>query len=338
MTFYYIIVVLCIASLFLKEKIGKFIGWGVFFLMAYMTMFRGNYVGTDTMNYLVYDAEHRIEEYFITALSYLIYTGTISERGIIYGTCVVTYLFAFLNIKKYKLDVRYFCVFFFIYGFFAMGMNISRQVASVSLLVYFLPYIFNDKWEKSLLFFLGCFLAAGFHISSLFLVYLYVLRFIHFKENNIPIIIFFFGTLILFDIFPIDYFLNAFMPETYAESYETEVSQEMQISLVGFVYRIILLGVYVYFSKYLLNRKDFCLFVFSAIIINAVIGMNPDVARIFNINSYALLIFSCFVYTHRNMRKDGVLKILFFVQLFLGLYMTLFSFQNNPDLCNYEFV
>ena len=87
------------------------------------------------------------------------------------------------------------------------------------------------------------------HVTLITICNFKVFKGIHFKENNIPIIIFFFGTLILFDIFPIDYFLNAFMPETYAESYETEVSQEMQISLVGFVYRIILLVKKLYLLK-----------------------------------------------------------------------------------------
>ena len=337
MSLYYIIAFLCIASLFLNRRVGEYLGWSVFILMAYMTMFRGNYVGTDTVNYLTYDAEHRIEEFIITYIVGLIHVGSISERGIIYVTCIVTYFFSFLNIRKYKIDVRLFCIFFFIYGFFAMGLNISRQIAATSIVSYFLPYIFDDKKSKSLLFFVGCVFAAGFHVSSLYMVYLYALRYFYFY-NNIPILIFILGIAVLFDFLPVNSIISTLLPETYTSVYSKAVLQNVEVSLVGYSYRVIVLGIYVYIYKYLNNRKDIWLFIFSAIIVNATIGMHDAVARIFNINSYILVIYSCLAYTDYNMKRDGKLKILFGFQLLMGLYMTLTFIQNHPDLRNFEFM
>lgn len=337
MSLYYIIIFLCIASFFFNRRVGESIGWSAFILMTCMTLFRGDYVGTDTMNYLTYDEEHRIEEFIITYITGFIRVGSISERSIIYVTCIVTYLFSFLNIKRYRIDVRYFCLFFLIYGFFSMGLNISRQIAATSIIAYFLPYIFNDDKKKSLLFFVGCVFAAGFHISSLYLVYLYVFRFFHFKNNNIPILIFVLGIVVLFDILPINLILSAFLPETYTSAYSKAVLQNEEVSLIGYGYRVIVLGIYGYLYKYLNSRKDVWLFVFSAIIVNATIGMDFAVARIFNINSYIIVIFSCLAFTDYNMKRDGKLKMLFWFQVIMGLYMTLTFIQNHPDLRNFEF-
>lgn len=302
-----------------------------------MTLFRGDYVGTDTMNYLTYDAEHRIEEFIITYITGLIRVGSISERSIIYVTCIVTYLFSFLNIKRYRIDVRYFCLFFLIYGFFAMGLNISRQIAATSVIAYFIPYIFDDTKKKSFLFFVGCIFAAGFHISSLYLVCLYVFRFFHFNNNNIPILIFVLGIVVLFDILPINLILSAFLPETYTSGYSKAVLQNEEVSLIGYGYSVIVLGIYGYLYNYLNSRKDVWLFVFSAIIVNATIGMDFAVARIFNVNSYIIVIFSCLAYTEYNMKRDGKLKMFFWFQVLMGLYMTLTFIQNHPDLRNFEF-
>ena len=338
MILYYIIVLLILFSIIIKNKLGKCIGWIVFVLMAYMTMFRGDNVGTDTMNYLRYNAEHRIEEYFVTGIVSLIFTGTFNERAVIYATCFVTYFFAFLNIRKYKIDVRYFCLFFFIYSFFAMGLNISRQIAAIVIVANFLPYIFDKSKKKSLLFFVGCILGAGFHISSLLLVYLYVLRFVKISNKNDGLIIFLLGSAILLNILPMASIMQKFLPNIYADEYSGDFQRNEGVSIIGYIYRLFTLGIYAYIYKYLSYRKDIWLYGFSAIMVNGTIGMDPSISRIFYINSYIIIIYSCLAYTSYNMKKDNKLKMLFWFQTLMGLYMTLSFMKNHPDLNRFEFI
>ena len=338
MTYYYIVIILLLSSLFIKGKKGATLGWAAFLLMGLMTIFRGDEVGTDTTAYLMYSAEHRIEEYIVTGMTYMIANDYINNRSIIYVSGFVTYFFSFLCMRKYRIDVRYFSLFFIISGFFAMSMNVARQVAATAIIAYFLPYIYNEKWKKSLLFFVGCILGAGFHLSSLFLVYLYSFRFVHTSTKNNQLLIVILGSAILLNIIPIDTIMQAFMPDVYQGEYLGATQRTLTVSILGYLYRVLILFVYAYMSKFFIYRKDVMLFVFSAIIVNAGIGMNSDVARIFMINTYFIIISSCIVYKSENLKKDSILSFLFIFQVLMGISSTIVFIQNHPNLNPFEFV
>ncbi len=251
MALYYIVFLCAIIALLLPYKKGLFLSWFVFFFMFLMSFYRDATVGTDTLNYLIYSSEHRESEYIITFITWLIAEGDLDSRGIIYATSLVTYIFSGLCVFKYKLDVRYFVLFFFLGNIFTMGMNISRQIAAVSITAYFVPYIMNISFKKSWRFFLGIVLAYGFHYSSLFAVLLYpILRYVNIEKKRLGIIMLIVSPLVLFNIIPIDSIMAMFIPDEYS-SYST--SRTLTASLLGYIYKVLLL---VLQYKLLSNIRD----------------------------------------------------------------------------------
>lgn len=338
MVLYYVIAFFCVLSVLLKGKIGKFIGWSVFALMCVMTIFRGDEVGTDTMAYLMYSADYRVEEYIISGVVYLITQGVVNERAIIYFTGVVTYFFIYLLIRRSRIDIRYFLLFFFIDGWFVMGLNIARQIAAISIIAYFLPCIFNDKWTKRVPFFAGCIVAAGFHISSLFVLPLYFCRYIHLsRESNVRLIIIM-GGILLLNVVPINSLMKLCLPDVYSQDYTDLLAETASTSFIGFLYKCFWLFIYVYMYKYIYRRKDQLLFVISAIIVNATFGMEPIISRIFLVYSFLLVFYSSVAFTEKNLKQDRMLKKLFFILLLIGLYMRLSSISVHPDLKQFEFI
>ncbi len=153
MLFYYVVFALILVSFIPKEKFGKYIAWLAFGFMFLMTLFRAEDVGTDTINYLVYGTDHRANEFLCMWVVYLMETGVLSDYGMIYVLASVTYLFLLLNVLRFRIDIRYLVLFFFLSDFFVMGMNISRQVAAISLVSFFVPYVLAEQRSKRLLFF-----------------------------------------------------------------------------------------------------------------------------------------------------------------------------------------
>ena len=335
MILYYIVFLMSIISFVLPRKIGKLLSWMAFALMFIMTFYRDSTVGTDTINYLIYSDDHRQSEYIVNFISTLMVSGILDDRGIICITSLVTYFFSGLCVWNYKIDIKYFVLFFFLGNIFVMGMNISRQIAAVSIIAYFVPFINSCNTKKSLLFFVGIALAYGFHYSSVFCVLLYpILRYLDIKKQTLGIMMVLFSPLLLFNIIPVDSIMRSFIPKEY-NSYSTVLSRNLEVSLLGYVYRLLLVFLQ-YKLLYTIKDPKLCiLFVLGVLSSNIGIGMDSNVSRIFLIYSFLLVI----IYSHiGGITKNGIReKWPLLLLIVLSTFFCFVGIQSNPDLNNYKF-
>ena len=334
MILYYIVFLCALIALLLPYKKGQLVSWIVFFFMFLMSFYRNVTVGTDTLNYLIYSSEHRESEYIVTFIAWLIAEGDLDSRGIIYVTSLVTYIFSGLCVFKYKLDVRYFVLFFFLGNIFTMGMNISRQIAAVSITAYFVPFIMNTSFKKSLWFFLGIVLAYGFHYSSLFAVLLYpILRYVNIGKKHLGFIMLMVSPLLLFNIIPIDRIMALFIPDEYS-SYST--TRTLTASLLGYIYKMFLLLLQYKLLSHIRDVKVCLFYVLGVITSNISIGMDSNVARIFLIYSFLNVIAIAHIGT--LMRDEKALKKMpLYAMILISTYFCFIGIQTNPDLNNYLF-
>lgn len=333
MAYYVIIYFILLSSFFLKDDNGKALGWFVFIIFFLMTTFRHESVGVDTINYLNYTGERRENEFvylFITMLNLLGY-----NISIIYVMSIVTYLSCFLCILKNRLDVRYFTLFFFLFYFFFESMNISRQVASLSVLSLFIPYIYEKNFKKSLLFFIGVILASGFHYTTLYMMVLYGLRYISIRAKIYVPLAFLLSVLFLFDIIPIDTIMTFFLPDEYKD-YSTILKKE-SISFLGYLYRLFLLLFQLKILGFLKGNNDRCFFFLSIIVSNAAIGMNPIISRIFLIFSFVSIIICSRFFCEAVKSKNKTQIQMFIIYVILNTYFAFSFLRSAPEFGNYKF-
>lgn len=335
MILYYIVFLLSISSFVFPQKKGKLLSWMAFALMFIMTFYRDSTVGTDTINYLMYSDDHRQSEYIVNFILILMYSGVPDNRGIICVTSLVTFIFSGLCVYKYKIDVRYFVLFFFLCNIFIMGMNISRQIAAVSIIAYFVPFVNSFSTKKNLLFFVGIALAYGFHYSSIFCILLYpILRYVDIKKQTLGIIMVLLSPLLLFNVIPVDSIMLSFVPKEY-NSYNTSLSRNLEVSFLGYVYRLSLVFLQ-YKLLYTIKDAKLCmLFVLCVLSSNIGIGMDSNVYRIFLIFSFLQVI----IYSHiGGITKYGIReKWPLLLLIVLSTFFCFVGIQSNPDLNNYQF-
>lgn len=333
MAYYIIIYIILLFSLFLKEAKGKRIGWFVFIIFFIMTTFRHESVGVDTINYLNYTGERRETEFvyiFIYGLNLLGY-----NISIIHVMSIVTYLCCFLCILKNRLDVRYFALFFFLFSFFFESMNISRQIASISVLSLFIPYIFERDFKKSLLFFVGVVLASGFHYTTLFMILLYGLRYININLRTAVPVALLLSILLLFDIIPIDVVMLHLLPDDY--SGYSNILEKGTISFFGYIYRIVLLIFQLGLLGMLRDKKDVTFFFLYIIVTNASIGMNPIVSRIFLTFTFmSIIICSRFFYDAVKLKNKKRI-MMFIVYVLLNTYFAFSFLRSASEFGSYKF-
>lgn len=335
MTLYYIVFFLSICSFVFSRKKGIYISWVVFILMFIMTFCRDSTVGTDTINYLIYSDDHRQSEYIVNFISWLIISGDLDSRGIIWATSLITFIFSGLCVYKYKIDIRYFVLFFFLCNIFVIGMNISRQMAAVSIVAFFVPFINSCNIKKSLFFFVGIALAYGFHYSSIFCIILYpILRYVDIKKQTLGMIMVLLSPLLLFNIIPVDSIMQSLVPKEY-NSYSTSLSRNLAVSLLGYVYKLLLVFLQYKLLNTIKDNKMCLLFVLGVLSSNIGIGMDSNVSRIFLIYSFLQVI----IYSHiGGITKYGIREkwpLLFIIVL--STYFCFVGIQSNPDLNNYQF-
>lgn len=336
MTLYYIVFLLSVGSFVFSRKKGTFLAWIVFVLMFIMTYYRDSTVGTDTINYLIYSDDHRESEYIVNFISWLIVSGDLNSRGIICATSLVTFIFSGLCVHKYKIDVRFFVLFFFLCNIFVMGLNISRQIAAVAIIAYFVPFINSCHIKKRLLFFVGVAFAYGFHYSSMFCVVLYpILRYVEVKKQTLGIIMVLLSPLLLFNIIPIDSIMQSFVPKEY-NSYSASLNRNLEVSLLGYVYKLLLVFLQYKLLNTIKDSKICLLFVLGVLSSNIGIGMDSNVSRIFLIYSFLQVIIYSYIgggITKYNIREKWPLMLI----IVMSIYFCFAGIQSNPDLNNYKF-
>lgn len=340
----YIIIYIAALCLALYKKETK-LSLLLLFFMFFTTAFRAENVGTDTMNYIygfsqeaygMSDYSSRTVEFINLFLYYTVLKNDLNTRYILVFYALITYLGLFFISRQYKVRLSYLLLFFFLTSFYIRGLNISRQVAAVMVLMLGLKYIYEKNFVKSLLFFVFVIFAGGFHASSYLYFILYFLRYIHFHdEKKVAGIAFFLSLLFILNIIPLEALMMRFLPKEYS-IYSQSLAVSYKGSAIGML--VILFNLCINCIVLLKYKGNFFeLFAFSVVINSSIVGMDFVVSRITLFFSLTLcLAFSSFFATERKQSRET--SILFLVILLKEPYFAFSSITQDPTLVNFEFM
>ena len=173
---------LFLAAFQLKGKGLEWIAIGVLFFISF---FRGETIGDDTINYMTYDI--RMAPTGIKQFEYLFHfvhslIPVLGRYTVIEFFTITTFVFIILSCKRYGVRPVMAFFFFVIFKYFNISLNVSRQFAAASVLLYAYSFL-DEKGKKKLWFFLLILLAGGIHAPAYFFSLAFLLGLIPNKTN-----------------------------------------------------------------------------------------------------------------------------------------------------------
>lgn len=161
---------------------NKRLGYVAIFFLIFISMFRGEKVGLDTIEY-VDPHYYTVRTEVITGLNRFEFSNYIIDSLIpitgnytgIWIYTLVLFIFLILACKRFKINQAYAIFFFVIFNYFNLSLNISRQFAAIAIVLYSFSFLMEDKIKKYLFFPLVVF-AASFHISAIIVLPLFFIR------------------------------------------------------------------------------------------------------------------------------------------------------------------
>ncbi len=149
-------------------------------------------------------------------------------------------------------------------------------------------------------------------------------------------LILFVTPLLLFNLLQIDTIVGYLIPDTY-EGYASVIERNVTVSMLGYLFKLFMLALYAYLVCFIEDDRIRLLFVFGVFASNAVIGMNPFVARAFYI--FPFLNMLSYVHISKAVDKHNLRESLpYFFVILLSTYFTFQGIKGNPDLNDYSFV
>lgn len=147
------------------------------FFILFVSMFRADSVGLDTFNYLNLSGYEgtgfKAFEFVFLFLKNLV--PILGNHITIYAFSVIQIFCIVKSCKRFNVDPALSLLFFLLFGYFNLSLNISRQFTAVCLLLNgysFLQYDDKSKYR----FFLFAIIAGGFHVSAYLFSLLFFLR------------------------------------------------------------------------------------------------------------------------------------------------------------------
>lgn len=231
-------------------------------LLFFFSFFRGDEVGTDTMNYMdnidkvvnvflgkdSFFEDNSRYEYFYYLVCVFIYSNNFPARYIVDFFSIITFLFLFLGGKRFKINIPLLCFFYVITNMYVFSFNISRQFAAISIMFYGASYLKEEDWRKYLFFF-WVIIGGLFHTSILLCLPLYICKVLSVDRKKISKHVFRFY--IFASIVPLSalafYLLTIINFGSYSENYGSDGDYASEgISVINLIYKL-LLGILLYF-------------------------------------------------------------------------------------------
>lgn len=324
--------------------------------LFYITVFRSLNVGTDYLmyyNFYVRGDYIEIFDFFIV----LIYDMARNKGDFIFFTFSITGLFMIFNLWAIKkISHNFFVSFtFFILSFYYFYIyNGMRQAVAISLIFMAVYYVQKDrlKIKDLLLYTFFMILAILFHVSAIFMLPLFLLRFL--RVNKLTVLIAFFITALGYFLpFTKDIYTSVLMNfDFYVEKYESQPEDFFSISkeksLIEFM-PVLIQYVFLYYSLSLTKHKD----VSNHFFINYYLGFllfyaGSGIEAIDRLQFYfypsVILFYDYLIYTvytkkdlknHATLFNTGRLMVFFSVS-FWFLYFVLRVLQGTHGINPYE--
>ena len=316
-----------------------------FSVVLFFSLFRGDNIGIDTINYLdvrthseidlsniELDSNTKFFEFSTNFVYYLIENWHFPKRTIISFFSIVTFAFIYLSSKQFKVKLGYLLFFFTLGGLFLHSFNISRQIAAISVVLYSLYFIFESP-KKSILFFLYILIATSIHGACLYLSVLYIFRWVKISQKKAVLAILLLSPFFLFNIIsPLNLLIN-YSPVFFVEHYYDDFNTR-DVSILGYVAGFLCLGIQVLLLQYSPINKRMTLFV-VAILVTCITGHLPTIImRLFIIFDFIVCLF------YSEYLEKCNLKLRMPVKALMSLYFTytfLSAVSRTPSIYPYNF-
>lgn len=171
-------------------------------ILLFFSMFRGDNVGNDTKNYMddnrIYNTANFLNnftstedvidnfgyrtEFSTSFLNWIVYELNLPPRTIIFTYSILLLVLLYLALKRLQINTSLALMFFVLSSLYYFSLSAARQLAAVGLFAYGITFIFEED-KKRYLFFLFAILATSFHISSIFFIWLYFIRYIKIQRR-----------------------------------------------------------------------------------------------------------------------------------------------------------
>lgn len=296
MFFYISLLVICLLASFLFGK-SKWVGILITLLLFLISAGRGESVGIDTVNYynnvfsIFFEGEIHAYEFFFIRFCDFVRDKNLNSRCCLYLLSFVTFFFLNLAARRYRESIVVICFFFLLFSFFTHSINISRQLAACSILLYGYSFLFgvydSDGNEKNfeikniLRFLLIVILATSFHSGAFLAIIVLPIYFLRARIAKLfvdltPLNIFFlFFVFFAFIQIVRGSFLSSFQGLlTSVDIYKGYTTHETTLSIFGFFLKSIAYIFHGYILYYLLKRGEIKLGVlfFSSLIIRILLS------------------------------------------------------------------
>ncbi len=268
------------------------------FIIVFIAAFRGEHVGTDTVNYLEWASQFdtslvdvlspifsldslssRAYEFFFNLTLYVIKFVGLPAITLQFVLVIVTTLVLYVTFKKMSVNpVASFFLYVFM-GVFFFSLNGARQMCAISFLLLSFSFI-----GKNLFKYLTCVIAAvGIHFSSILFLPLFFIDKITITKKVAVIAIL--GSIILgfygFSSMQ-NWAMDFFMEPTFYSSYDETISDTSNFSLNGLIMRFLRIGLIVLIILWSKeeNKTVFNIFVLGIILENLTINFPGVLHRI----------------------------------------------------------
>lgn len=337
------IVLYIIAFLSLCNKKSKSAGWIVLLFMLFFSVFRGDLVGTDTLNAIQGSTvlSRANVEFDITSSKTYELTTNFVYKLISYGAptrLIITFYsfitFIFLKKASDRLRINLAILMFVILidGTFIYSLNIARQCASVAVVMYALSFIYDEK--KSILFFPIILFAVTIHTSSIVFIFLYIFRYLVLDwKISFGLIVGAFGISIMqwIDIRSIIEGIleqNEFV--TYGVTYAEDIIEVTEKSFMGKLFLILtnLIKLYSIFMLRKIAPQYILLYSFVLILSFFTVDLSSVIRRLFIGFNMISTMFLCYYFTYSKEKLTLIAYVvLMSYEFFTGGIQDLYYFN-----------
>lgn len=187
MLFYIFVFFLLLAFKCITKK-DLVLGKIIFIFLFVLSAFRGPNVGDDTINYFFndlqsadFDINSNVKYSFEITYQYvsrMIYFLGLPSNCIIFFLSFITFYFLDLSARRLKINLTDISFYYYATLLFFISLNISRQMAAVSVVLLAYTYLIDKNEKKRFFFFPLMLFAASIHISAIIFMAIYLLRYL----------------------------------------------------------------------------------------------------------------------------------------------------------------
>lgn len=249
--------------------------------------FRALNVGTDVLYYMVPSFQYaplyvNFNEYWkvynfeplYSLLSYKIsiFSGQNSTLFLtILAFIIIIFIFLYLKDERKYIDVNL-AFYLFLWGFFNISLNYTRQLIALSIGVYSLTYLLKNKKMK---FTIGIIVASLFHYSALLLLILLLFKKANtFKKNDLIVLDTIVSLICLAILFTYNNIISKLIDLGIINSkYSVHLSSGIQIQWAYLLFHIILLSILFYLIFHFVNERKEKIFMFNICLFDGLLSL-----------------------------------------------------------------